>query len=302
MSKEYFLMFTRTITSKIMLLAVFGIGFCFADNETANDANQEKQQEMTREELFSPNMVQKLSLTYGHFISKSLDNPTFKMDAQEVIKGIQEGQEGKSAPMTEKEYEQTLQQIQKIAFEDMANKNLQEAESFLQKNAKEEGVQLLESGKVQYKIMQEGSGDSVTEETVPTINYSVTYSNGTKLGSTEQQGGPIEVPLNGTIPGFKKGLMGMKVGEKRRIFVHPEQGYGTSGPIPNGLMVFEVEVTKVSEKPKAPIADNDSDGDDDDDNNDNDDDNDDNDDDDEEDEGNDTDDSDDDDDDEDDSN
>ena len=252
-------MFIRTITNKMMLLALCCTSYCVAEDAQAQ--NQEKKPELSREELFSPATVEKLTLTYGHLIQKSLNNPTFKMDAQVVIKGIQDAQEGKSTPMQDKEYEEALQLIQKYSLEDVANKNLSEAENFLKTNAKEAGIVLLEDGKVQYKVMQEGDGDIVTEETTPTINYSVTYSNGTKLGSTEQQGGPIEVSLNQTIPGFKKGLLGMKAGEKRRIFVHPSVGYGTNGPIPNGLMVFDVEVTKVTQKPEPQVADNDGDDD-----------------------------------------
>jgi FKBP-type peptidyl-prolyl cis-trans isomerase len=40
---------------------------------------------------------------------------------------------------------------------------------------------------------------------------------------------PFEVIIgtNGVIPGFEKGLLGMKKGEKKTIMVPPELGYGT---------------------------------------------------------------------------
>ena len=52
-----------------------------------------------------------------------------------------------------------------------------------------------------------------------------------------------KITLNDTIIGFKKGLVGMKKGEKRMIYVHPELGYGSSGymPRPNTLLSFEIE-------------------------------------------------------------
>ena len=43
---------------------------------------------------------------------------------------------------------------------------------------------------------------------------------------------PITIPLDQTIPGFSKGIVGMKEGEKRRLFVHPDLGYGTTGQLP----------------------------------------------------------------------
>jgi peptidylprolyl isomerase len=142
---------------------------------------------------------------------------------------------------------------------------LQEAESYLKKNALESGVKVLENGKVQYKIEKEGSGDVVTEETMPTINYNASFSNGQKLGSSEQSGGPIDVNLDETIPGFRKGILGMKVGEKRRIFIHPDMGYGKTGQLPNGLLIFEIEVTKLQPKPEKADDDDDDVGDTDDD-------------------------------------
>ncbi len=219
---------------------------CCPNPGTENNAEKTKP---TKEELFAPSFIQKISLTYGHLIQKSLNNPVIKMDSASVIQGIKDAEASKPAPLTDKEYEEAIGLIQQYAFEDMAQNNLKEAEAFLEKNANEPQMTVLDNGKVQYTTTQEGSGEILTEEMVPTIHYTATYSNGTKLGSSEQQGGPIAVPLNDTIPGFRTGVLGMKVGEKRRIFVHPELGYGATGPLPNGLLIFDIELVSMAEKP-----------------------------------------------------
>jgi peptidylprolyl isomerase len=37
----------------------------------------------------------------------------------------------------------------------------------------------------------------------------------------------------------------MKEGEKRRLYVHPDLGYGTTGQLPpNELLIFDIEVVK----------------------------------------------------------
>lgn len=203
----------------------------------------------SKDELFSQSYIDRLSVTYGHLIQKSLSNPVVKLNPQMVIQGIQEGQSGKVAPLSEKEYEEALTLMQQYAYDEMANKNLQEAETYLKKNVTESGVVAIEDGKVQYKVLQAGSGETVTDDTMPTITYNATYSNGQKLGSSEQTGGPIEIRLDETIPGFRKGILGMKVGEKRQLFIHPDLGYGKSGQLPNGLLIFEIEVTKLAPKP-----------------------------------------------------
>src|SRR5260221_2315277 len=108
----------------------------------------------TREELFAPSFMQKLSETYGHLIAKSLDNPVLKMDSGAIIKGLQDAQSGKAAPLSDKEYEEAFTLIQQYAFEDKANQNLKDAEAFLQKNKAEAGVIEIEAGKIQYKVVQ----------------------------------------------------------------------------------------------------------------------------------------------------
>lgn len=80
-------------------------------------------------------------------------------------------------------------------------------------------------------------------------------SKGTSLqnqDSTIQGGvaGPIVfvVGSGSLIPGFDRGVRGMRVGGKRRMYIPPSLAYGPSGsgPIPpNASIVFEVELTGI---------------------------------------------------------
>lgn len=54
------------------------------------------------------------------------------------------------------------------------------------------------------------------------------------------------------IKGWDQGLLGMCVGEKRRLVIPPELGYGESGAgdkiPPNAVLIFETELIKIESK------------------------------------------------------
>jgi peptidylprolyl isomerase len=196
------------------------------------------------EELFANIDVRQVSEAFGHFIGKNLESPGFEFDVEAVIQGIYNAVAGKPSPMAEEEYEQALSFIQEHAFQVLADQNLEEAQTFLKANASNENVIELEEGKVQYEVQENGTGEPVATSSSPLIHYTGKYLDGTVFGSS-QEGEPISVPLEQTIPGLSKAIVGMKEGESRKIYIHPEEGYGTSSHLPpNSLLVFDVKVLK----------------------------------------------------------
>jgi peptidylprolyl isomerase len=209
-------------------------------------------QQLVEEQNATTNVVQsfdvnKISETFGHLIGENLDTPGFQFDLESIIKGMRDATEGKPSPMTQEEYEEAITSIQEQAFSSLSDSNLSQADIFLENNRSETNIVEVEPGKLQYRIIAEGGGDEVFEHSAPLIHYTGTFIDGTVFGSSIESGEPITLPLTQTIPGFNKGIVGMKEGEKRTLYVHPELGYGTTGHLPpNSLLIFEIEVVKAN--------------------------------------------------------
>lgn len=83
-----------------------------------------------------------------------------------------------------------------------------------------------------------------------TVNYSGTLTNGTKFDSSYDRNQPFAFKLGAgeVIAGWDQGVVGMKVGGKRKLTIPPSLGYGSVdlGTIPpNSTLIFEVELLKV---------------------------------------------------------
>jgi len=204
----------------------------------------------TQNEDENPEDSRRLSEAFGHFIGRNLKNPGLDFDLEMIIKGMRAGAQGLPPPMPDDEYERLMTAHQAKAFRIISEKNLQEANEFLVNNAKKVGIIEIEPQKLQYMVLEKGKGDLVKEKDTPLINYTGKFINGEIFSSSEQTGGPINIPLDQTIPGFQKGLVGMREGEKRRLFVHPDLAYGASGQLPpNSLLIFDIEVMKADTTP-----------------------------------------------------
>lgn len=237
--------FLTTITAMACLMAASAI----AEEPKAPAAQTEAKEDLSQDE------IKNISNALGHFLGRNLNTPGINFDLESVIQGMRDGSAGKPAPMTEKEFEETMASLQRRAYDKQAENNLKAANDYLQNNAQQEHVVVVEPGKLQYLVLQQGTGPIVDSHGNPQINYTGKYMDGTVFSSSADLGGPINVPLDQTIPGFSKGITGMKEGEKRRLFIHPDFGYGTMGQLPpNSLLIFDIEVVK-AEAPKSSESD-----------------------------------------------
>jgi len=108
-----------------------------------------------------------------------------------------------------------------------------------------------ESAQVGVEILTEGQGDEVKTGDLVTVNYEGRLEDGTVFDSSYERGEPITVPLGQgqVIQGWEQGLVGMKVGEKRKLTIPSALGYGQAGSgdtiPPNATLIFEIELLEI---------------------------------------------------------
>ncbi len=102
------------------------------------------------------------------------------------------------------------------------------------------------------ETLQKGEGDVAVNGKNVLVHYTGTLSDGTVFDSSIPRGEPFTFTLGAgqVIRGWDIGVFGMKVGEKRKLTIPPELGYGADGfpgviP-PNATLIFEVELVGVN--------------------------------------------------------
>ncbi len=96
-----------------------------------------------------------------------------------------------------------------------------------------------------------GTGEAVVAGDEISVHYVGALTDGTVFDASANRGGPAPfvIGVGRVIPGWDKGLIGMKEGGKRRLVIPAALAYGDNGipgVIPGGAtLLFEVELVKI---------------------------------------------------------
>jgi FKBP-type peptidyl-prolyl cis-trans isomerase len=170
----------------------------------------------------------------------------------DFLAGFMDALGGKELAVADKEIQAAMEVLAKkidAAVAAVAKDNLANSNKFLEVNKKKQGVQTTASG-LQYEVMTSGKGPSPKADSTVTVHYEGKLMNGKIFDSSIKRGEPTSFPLNQVIPGWTEGLQRMKVGDKWRLFIPPNLGYGERGGPggaigPNEALVFEIELLEV---------------------------------------------------------
>jgi FKBP-type peptidyl-prolyl cis-trans isomerase FkpA len=104
---------------------------------------------------------------------------------------------------------------------------------------------------LQIEDLKVGTGAEAKSGKAISVHYTGTLTNGNKFDSSRDRGTPFEFQLGAgmVIQGWDQGIVGMKVGGRRKLTIPPEMGYGARGYPPvipgNSTLVFDVELLAV---------------------------------------------------------
>jgi len=203
--------------------------------------------------------AQKASYGIGLNMGKSLAQEGMDdLDSKAVAQGIEDAIGKKEPRLKDEELIEAFASLQKRAEERMktvGEENAKAGKKFLEDNGKREGVTTTASG-LQYEVLKKADGAQPKPTDVVTVHYEGKLIDGKVFDSSIERGTPIDLPVNGVIPGWVEGLQLMHVGEKFKLYIPSELAYGAQSPSPmipaNSVLVFELELLAIKDPNQAP--------------------------------------------------
>lgn len=169
--------------------------------------------------------------------------------------------DAKSAKVCTKDSKKLVKELAKIA-KDSKKKNLSEkSRAKLETREKEVKAKVakyeascgaLAAATLSITDTKVGSGAEAKSGATATVRYVGMLQDGTVFDASNNyspHGFTFQLGVGKVIEGWDKGVVGMKVGGKRRLVIPPAQAYGSQsiGDIipPNATLIFDIELIKV---------------------------------------------------------
>lgn len=105
---------------------------------------------------------------------------------------------------------------------------------------------------LKYKIIQKGSGKKAEKGNNVSVHYKGQLADGTVFDSSYKRNKPLDfkVGIGQVIAGWDEGICLLNVGDKARLVIPSDLGYGSAGAggviPPNATLVFDVELMDVN--------------------------------------------------------
>ena len=113
------------------------------------------------------------------------------------------------------------------------------------------GHEVVTPSGVKYTDLRPGQGEEIALGKIVEVHYSGWLEDGTKFDSSKDRDRPFtfRVGAGDALKGWDEGLLGMRVGGRRRLVIPPELGFGKQGVggvvPPNSVLFYEFELLGV---------------------------------------------------------
>ena len=190
----------------------------------------------------------RFSYGLGMVIGERVLKQYSEVDYALLIEGMKAQHQSQETLITIEDAGATLVTYAEQQLATQTETNKMKGATYLEENARKEGVIVTESG-LQYSVVTQGDGAKPAATDQVTVHYRGTLIDGTEFDSSYSRGEPATFGLNQVIPGWTEGVQLMNVGSKYLFVVPHELGYGERGAGgsigPFETLIFEVELIEI---------------------------------------------------------
>lgn len=199
---------------------------------------------------FAHNVPKKLSVNLNEhqiddLISRAIWEEIDKFDIQSVIQGMTDAHKGKAHRFPNSD------NVHYGFFASLSRgfKRIDEANQLFSQLSGDPGYQAVIPNRVLFKVVENGQGDMLSIQNKATLALRIQDPEDDVL--TDKWDVPEQIDISETLPAFALAIQGMKIGEKREIYIHPDYAYGLYTPLEKGIYL-KCQV-KLLDSPQIPF-------------------------------------------------
>ena len=189
-----------------------------------------------------------LSFHYGYALQKQFEATGMPQNMDQFRAGMEAAKRGAPLPFSDEVLDEAFTNFEGTVLEKQKIKNLAQAEKYLSEISLDPLVIELVPQKLYCRKLKESDGQLIGLEDILLANYSAAVLESDKEETVfSPRVSPTSISVGDTIVGFARGVEGMRIGERRKLYIHPELAYGTFGGKidPNQLLIIDVEVVGI---------------------------------------------------------
>ncbi len=232
---------------KFITLFILSVLFLSCQNNSSDLKNYSNERTLRTIKLHS--MQDSIEYSLGVVIGNQMKNYGIsKIDYSIVIKAIKDVLENGDVNLPINSYR--AKQIVSLYVKSMHNRKIVEYldnnSTFLQKNARAKGVNVLANG-LQYRVLRFGKGKKPSLSDRVVVSYSGQLVDGTVFVSTGTSK-PVSFIVKNSLSGWQAALTRMSEGSEWIIYLPPNLAFGNrrvKNIPPNSVLIYKIKLIKI---------------------------------------------------------